>query len=124
METVLLKCPICGNPVDPASLKTAWGTGGGFECPVCKKLVRYTNPYGRIVAVISLLLAVGILKLAGVHSVTGFVVGSILLWIPISLFLNRASVRIKAPTLKPWKPNPLFRPMRPIRPISPRIDRG
>jgi len=55
------------------------------------------------VAVISLLAAIGLLALFHVTSIIGFAVGIILIWIPLSLFLNVMSVRYKPPTLKKWK---------------------
>jgi len=59
--------------------------------------------YGGIVAVVSLLIAIGALALSHVRSIVGFIIGIILIWIPLSLCLNAHSVRYKPPTLKKWK---------------------
>lgn len=43
----------------------------------------------KAVAILSLIIALGTLALAGVRSIVGLLVGAALLWVPISLFLIR-----------------------------------
>ena len=54
-------------------------------------------------AVISLVVAVGMLALFHITSIIGFAIGTILIWIPLSLFLNVMSVRYKPPVFRKWK---------------------
>ena len=58
----------------------------------------------KAVAIASLIIALGILALVGIRSTIGLVVGSALLWIPISMFLNVAIMRRKGVVLRIWKP--------------------
>ena len=51
-------------------------------------------------AILSLLIAVGILIALRVHEVGLFLILTVLIWVPVSLSLNAASSRIKPPTLK------------------------
>ena len=101
---MMLRCPVCGANVDLTQLQLDWGVEGGPRCPKCLERVRYSNAYGGPVAILSLLVAVGILTLFRVHTYVVFFVGTVLIWIPVSLFLNAASVRIKPPTLRRRKP--------------------
>jgi hypothetical protein len=96
-------CPYCEHDFDPGALQQPAGIGGGSYCPKCQERVRVSFPYAGIVAIVSLLLAVGLLLLRKVTSVIWFVVGTAVLWIPISLLLNAYSARFKPPTLKKWK---------------------
>ena len=101
--SVTYKCPICGKDFAAAELQQPHGITGGSYCPHCWGRVYVSFAYGRFVAVISLLAAIGLLALFHVTSIIGFAVGIILIWIPLSLFLNVMSVRYKPPTLKKWK---------------------
>jgi hypothetical protein len=56
------------------------------------------------VAIASLIIALGILALVGIRSTIGLVIGSALLWIPISMFLNVAIMRRKGVVLRAWNP--------------------
>jgi hypothetical protein len=96
-------CPYCGHDFDAVDLQLPAGVSGGSYCPKCQERVRVSFPYAGIVAVVSLLLAVGLLLLLKVTSVLWFVVGTAALWIPISLSLKIYSVRFKPPTLNKWK---------------------
>jgi hypothetical protein len=60
-------------------------------------------PYGRPVALISLIISVALLVLLHVKNIVAFLVGTPLIWIPVSMFLNAWSTRLKPPTLKKWK---------------------
>jgi len=77
-------------------------TGGSF-CPHCHERFAISGP-SKAVAIASLTIAVGILALVGVRSIIGLVLGSALLWVPVSLFLNAAAARRKGVVLRKWKP--------------------
>ena len=62
-----------------------------------------SHPHGRLVAIISLLLALGTMAALRVRLIAGFVIGTILIWIPVSLYLKLLSARYGPPTLKRWK---------------------
>jgi len=57
-----------------------------------------------LVAAVSFLLALGCVLAFHVQSVLWIAVGTAVLWVPISLFLNVYSTRFAAPTLKKWRP--------------------
>ena len=59
--------------------------------------------YGRLVAIVSLLIAIGTLVLLHVRSIVMFAVGIVLIWVPLSLYLKLASARYWPPTLKRWE---------------------
>jgi hypothetical protein len=101
---VRYKCPSCGAEFDPGELRKPGGVGGGLYCPACQERVHVSLPYGTAVAVISLLISGGALALAHVRNLIGFVVGTALIWIPVSMFINLWSTRLKPPVLKKWKP--------------------
>ena len=94
------RCPICDKEVDPAALRMQWGAGGGYRCPSCQGLVRYCPPYLVLNAVVSLLIALGILIILGVRTIGTLLALSALIWYPVSLLVNVAASRIKPPTLK------------------------
>ena len=105
MAPVVFTCPACGAQFDAEKLKMQWGWGAGRWCPECHERVRYSNPYGRLVAILSLFIAVGILFVMGVRSAFWYFAGTALIWVPISLYLNAASVHLKRPSLKKWVPS-------------------
>lgn len=98
------KCPTCGEQVEFRALRRPAGIAGGKYCPSCQQRVSLSMPYGRAVALISLLISAGALALLHVRNIVGFLVGTVLIWIPLSMFLNLWSTRLKPPTLKKWKP--------------------
>jgi hypothetical protein len=102
MAKMLVQCPTCGNSFDLAARERPGGTTGGSFCPHCHERFAIPGPT-KAVAIASLIIALGILALVGVRSIIGFVSGSALLWIPISLFLNGAAVRRKGVVLRKWK---------------------
>ena len=97
------KCPACGEEFHVDALQQPAGIGGGSYCPKCHERVYVSIPYGRAVAFISLLIALGILLLLHVRAILGLIIGTLLIWIPLSLFLNVCSTRLKPPFLKKWK---------------------
>ena len=97
-------CPICKQIFNTSELQQPAGIGGGTYCPKCQGQAYVSFPYWWIVAVASFLLAVGTLYLIHVRSILWFIVGTIVLWVPYSLFLNIYSTRFKNSTLKKWKP--------------------
>jgi len=96
---VRLRCPICGEEIDSAGLRMEWGPGGGFRCPSCKGPVRVSQPYRTFSAILSFLIASGILILIGVRFSGTFLLLTAIIWIPVSLFLNMVASRFKRPTL-------------------------
>ena len=97
---MLLRCPVCNNEVDSTSLRMEWGAGGYYHCPACNELVRISLPYRVHVALLSLLIAVVILIVMRIRNPIAFLLLAAVIWVPVSLFLNAASSRIKPPTLK------------------------
>ena len=97
---MLLRCPACNNEIDSTALRMEWGAGGGYRCPACNELVRISLPYRIHVAILSLLIAVGILIVLQIRNPFAFLLLTALIWVPVSLFLNAASSRIGPPTLK------------------------
>src|ERR1700730_294060 len=97
-------CPACGEALEPAELQQPAGIGGGTYCPKCGERVCVSSRYPKLVQVLSLLLAVGTLLLMRVTSVIWFVAGTLVLWLPISLFLNLYSTQFKRSILKKWQP--------------------
>ena len=73
-------------------------------CPKCQARVYFYFPYSKLVALLSLLLAIGSLLLVRVTSLPWFIAGTVVLWVPISMFLNIYSTRFKRTSLKKWKP--------------------
>jgi DNA-directed RNA polymerase subunit RPC12/RpoP len=94
------KCPICGHQFDAAALKRPTGITGASYCPNCDGRVRIFLPYARFVAAFSFLIALSILRILHVRTILAYMVDSILIWIPVSLFLNALSTRYKPAVLK------------------------
>jgi len=101
---VIVHCPLCAEDFESTALLVEPGMTGAVRCPKCQERVRISSPYGGRVAVVSLLAAWVILADLHVRTILGFAVGTILIWVPVSLLLNAASVRVKGPVLKKWKP--------------------
>jgi DNA-directed RNA polymerase subunit RPC12/RpoP len=97
------KCPYCEKDFGVAELQMPAGPAAGAYCPHCGERVLLFYPHGRLVGIISLLIALGTLAVLHVRSIAGFVVGTILIWIPVSLYLKLMSARYRPPTLKRWK---------------------
>jgi len=96
-------CPYCQKDFGVTELQMPAGASAGAYCPRCGERVRVFYPYFRMVAIISLLIAIGTLAVLHVRSIIGFVVGTILIWIPVSLYLKLMSARYRPPILKRWK---------------------
>jgi hypothetical protein len=103
MARMFVQCPTCGNSFDLAERERPGGVTGGSFCPRCHQRFVISGP-SKAVAIASLIIAAGILALVGIRSTIGLVVGSVLLWIPISMFLNVAIMRRKGVILRTWKP--------------------
>jgi len=101
---VIVHCPICAEDFDSTALLVEAGMTGAVRCPKCQERVRISSPYGGRVAIVSLPAAWVILAVLHVRTILGFAVGTLLIWPPVSLLLNAASVRIKGPILKKWNP--------------------
>jgi len=98
------KCPACGEEFDVRALQQPAGIGGGSYCPRCNVRVYVSLPYGRSVALISLLIAFASLELLHIKTLIGFIIGTILIWLPLSMLLNAWSARLRPPSLKKWPP--------------------
>lgn len=103
MTSMLVRCPTCGNSFDLAERERPGGLTGGSYCPQCHQQFSIPGP-SKTVSIVSLILALVALSLVGVRSIFGLVVGSALLWVPISLFLNASEMRRKGVVLRRWKP--------------------
>jgi hypothetical protein len=97
------RCPHCGEELELSDLQQTGGFAGGLYCPKCQERITLSYPHSKLVAVVSLLLAIGILVIMHVRSIPWFAVGVVVLWIPISLALNFYSTKYKLPTLEKWK---------------------
>jgi hypothetical protein len=95
-------CPYCGEGLELSDLDRTGGFAGGLYCPKCQERIKLSYPYSGLVAGVSLLAAMGILVIMHVKSVPWFVVGMVVLWIPISLALNSYSTKYKLPSLEKW----------------------
>ena len=60
-------------------------------CPKCQARVYFSFPYSALAAVLSLLLAIAALWVIRVTSLVWFTVGTLLLWVPISMFMKFTS---------------------------------
>jgi hypothetical protein len=98
------QCPICFAEFDAIALQRPSGVTGASYCPNCKGRVQVSLPYGKPVAVISVLIAWGLLALMRVKTAFGIIFGTVLIWIPLSLYMNALLFRYRAPTLKKWEP--------------------
>ena len=97
------KCPYCEKDFGAAELQIPAGATGGAYCPHCRERVRVFYPYGGLVAIVSLLVAIGTFVLLHVRPTVMFAIGIVLIWVPLSLYLKLVSVRYGPPTLKRWK---------------------
>ena len=97
------KCPTCGDEFDASALQHPGGMGGGLYCPKCHERVYVSIAYGRAVGIVSLLISAAVLAFLNVKNIVAFVIGTALIWIPVSMFLNAWSTRFKPPSLKKWK---------------------
>jgi hypothetical protein len=103
MAMTLVKCPTCGNSFDLAARERPGGMTGGSFCPQCHERFAFPGP-SKAVTIVSLIIAMVALTLAGVRSIVGLVIGTALLWVPIYLFLNAARMRRKGVVIRKWEP--------------------
>lgn len=97
------KCPYCEKEFGATELRQPAGAARGSYCPYCQQRVRVFFPYGGLAAVASLLVAIGVLVLFHVTSISLAMIGLVVIWVPLSLYMKFASVRYGPPILKPWK---------------------
>ncbi len=109
---VTVCCPTCGETFDLAELRRPGGITERPLCPRCEQQVRIVLPYGRAAAILSLLIAFAAMAFLHVRTIPAFIAGTVLIWIPLSLFLNVASTRLRPPTLKKPKPRSVTKPRR------------
>ncbi len=100
--TMFVQCPTCGKSFDLGDRERPGGITGGSFCPLCHE--RFAISASKSVTIVSLIIALGTLALAGIRSIVGLIIGSALLWIPISLFWNASRARSRGVVLKKWKP--------------------
>jgi predicted tellurium resistance membrane protein TerC len=73
-------------------------------CPKCQARLYFSFPYSALAAVLSLLLAIAALWVIRVTSLVWFTVGTLVLWVPFSMFVKIYFTRFKPATLEKWKP--------------------
>ena len=73
-------------------------------CPKCQARVYFSFPYSALVAVLSVVLAIAALLVMRVTSLVWITVGTLVLWVPISMFMKIYFTQFKPATLKKWKP--------------------
>ena len=100
---MILRCPICGENISTRDLRRRDGVKDGRECPNCGQLVQFSQPYPIFRWGAALLASGLVLWLTGVRSTVWFLIGSVLLWLPMSLVVNGAAVHVMSLELKPWK---------------------
>ena len=96
-----VQCPSCARSFELAERETG-GISTGFYCPKCHERFVIPGP-SREVAIKSLVIAAVVWTVIGIRSIIGLIVGSVLLWIPISIFLNAGEMRRKGVVLRKWK---------------------
>jgi hypothetical protein len=101
---MIYRCPTCNQEFDATELCRPAGIAGPSYCPRCRERVRVVLPYRGCIALLSLILSIGVLLLLHVKSMVALVVGTIVVWIPLSLYLNVMSFRIAASTIEKWQP--------------------
>jgi len=90
---------------------------GYHECPFCNGKVRYVQPHAAFRRTIALVLSTVVLVILGVQNPLTLVIGSLLLWVPMSIPVNMFCVYTMPLSLKPWKP----RGKKPFDSIVPQI---
>jgi len=101
---MVIECPLCKTFVDTANLTPIPSSGGGRTCPNCNGAVRYTQPYRVLRVAASAVIAAGIVRVAGVRNLPTFCITTLILWVPVSLFLNAYLIHYIPLVLVPWKP--------------------
>ena len=91
-----------------------FGRNNGPKCPECGGIVRPYRPHKRGVSVVSLFLGILTMKFMGVRSVTWFVLGAAMLWVPFALGLNillqrREPFKLEAVGPRRSRPDPFTR---------------
>jgi uncharacterized membrane protein len=90
--------------VDTVNLTPIPSSGGGRTCSNCKGAVRYSQPYRVSRVAASALIAAGIVRVTGVRNLSTFCITTLILWVPVSLFLNAYLIHYIPLFLVPWKP--------------------
>ena len=101
---MVIECPFCKTFVDTSNLTPIPSSGGGRTCPNCKGAVQYAQPYRVLRVAASALIAATIVKVAGVRNLPTFFITTLILWVPVSLFLNAYLVHYIPLFLVPWTP--------------------
>jgi|SRR5208282_4198 len=115
-----LDCPFCGKSVDTVEFKITRETHGGFECPECKQLLHFSQPFAAFRRTLALALSALLLLLLGVKRMVWLVLGAVALWPFMQLLVNGYCVPRMPIQLKPWKPAKL--PALPRIRLEPRDD--
>jgi len=81
-ESVMqLQCPICKGSIDSRDLRRKAGTGGGYECPECNQMVRFSQPHALFRRLVSLVISILTVRVVGIRSIPWLLAGSLLLWV-------------------------------------------
>ena len=111
-----LECRHCHGRVSVSELRRP-RSGAYRECPLCNGTVCYVQPHAVFRRSTALLLSIIVLMIAGVRNPVTLVIGSVLLWVPMSFAFNMYCVYVMPLGLKPWKP----RGKNPFDSVVPRI---
>jgi hypothetical protein len=106
---MVIECPLCKTFVDTVNLTAIPSSGGGRTCPNCKGAVRYSQPYRVLRVAASAVIAAGIVRVSGVRNLPTFCITTLVLWVPVSLFLNSYLIHYIPLFLVPWKPRTIPR---------------
>lgn len=101
---VTLRCPLCEFDVESSELQLLPGSGGGLKCPRCAQILMFRQSRRFLRWAISIVISAGLIWVSGIKSSLLFVGSTLLLSIPISLFVNAYFIHLVPPTLVPWKP--------------------
>src|SRR5271168_4413238 len=96
-------CPYCEHSLQQIDLEQPAGLTGGMYCPKCHGRVYLTTGLGKYVAAASFAIGFTLLWLFHVRSIATLIIGTVVLALPISLFLNFESARFRPVTLRKWR---------------------
>jgi hypothetical protein len=100
---LIYRCPFCDAQFAATELQQPAGLGGGSFCPKCQERVSVSFAFARPIAIGALFVAFGILFVLKIRTILWLTLGTIILWVPISLALKLYAARFKAPILVKWE---------------------
>lgn len=98
-----LTCPHCRNVIEAHELRRQPATGGGYECPLCRGMVRFVQPHAPFRRTIALTFSFIATVLIGARRPIAILAGTLLLWAPMSIPVNMYCVYKMPLGLKAWK---------------------